>query len=93
MTAKASTTSPLLDKAGELVRTVTAAKEALDALRSSRRENALAMPGRKPTFEAFADEYLAMATTRAKRSGTQENETQAISRWRACGLIGSRRRF
>lgn len=62
---------------------MTAAKDALGALRTNRRENTLPQPGRKPSFDAFADEYLHMATTRAKRSGTLENETQAISRWRA----------
>ena len=62
---------------------MTAAKNALDVLRNDRRGNALPQPGRKPAFDAFADEYLDMATTRAKRSGTLENETQAISRWRA----------
>jgi hypothetical protein len=63
---------PLLDEAGAPIRTVMAAKDALDILRNDRRENALPQRGRKPAFDAFADEYLDMATTRAKRSGTQE---------------------
>ena len=74
---------PLIDEGGEPIRTLTAAKDAVDALRASRRESTLPQAGRKPSFDTFADEYLNMASTRAKRSGTQENETQAISRLRA----------
>jgi hypothetical protein len=31
----------------------------------------------------FVDEYLSMATTRAKKPATVENEGQALSRWKA----------
>lgn len=74
---------PLLDDSRSPIRTLTAAKEALDTLRNSRRESTLPLPGRKPSFDTFATEYLQMAATLAKRDGTQENESQAISRWRA----------
>ena len=74
---------PLLDKSGEAIRTLTAAKDALNALRVSRQESSLPLPGRKPSFETFAEQYLQLATTRAKRPGTLENESQSISRWKA----------
>jgi len=74
---------PLMDDQGEPIRTLTAAKDALDTMRVSRRENTLPAPGHKPAFDTFADAYLEMAATKAKRSGTQENETQALVRWRA----------
>jgi integrase len=37
----------------------------------------------KPSFNAFAEQYLQLAATRAKRPGTVENESQSISRWNA----------
>jgi integrase len=74
---------PLLDGDGVPIRTLTAAKDAFDALRNSRRENALPQPGHKPSFDTFAAEYLAMAVTQRKKPGTLENETQSIARWRA----------
>jgi hypothetical protein len=55
---------PPLDEDGSPIRTLTAAKDALDALRANRRENKLPASGRKPGFDAFAAEYLAMQSTR-----------------------------
>ncbi len=74
---------PLMAEDGEPIRTITAAKDALDALKANRRGNALPQAGRKPSFDSFATDYLGMAATRAKKSGTLENEEQAINRWRA----------
>lgn len=74
---------PLLDEDGAPIRTLTAAKDAFDVLKNSRRENALPQPGHKPPFDTFAAEYLAMAVTRKKKPGTLENETQSLARWRA----------
>jgi len=74
---------PLVDESGEPIRTLTAAKDALDALKASRRENKLPQGGHKPSFSAFADEYLEMASTRAKRDATRSKETDALARWRA----------
>ncbi len=74
---------PLTDEAGEPIRTLTAAKAALDSLKARRQEDKLPVAGRRPLFTDFAKDYLAMASTRAKKSGTLENETQALSRWTA----------
>src|SRR4051812_7076225 len=52
-------------------------------VRSSRRADALPLMGRKPSFSAFADEYLTRSGTIAKKLGTLENETQALGRWKA----------
>jgi len=80
---KTSRKFPLLDDAGAPLRTVTAAKEAVEKLRGDRRSDALPAAGRKPTFDAFAAEYLAMAKTLKKKPGTVQNETQSLVRWRA----------
>jgi hypothetical protein len=74
---------PLRDESGEPVRTVTAAKDALDALKTNRRENKLPQGRHKPSFDAFSVEYLEMASTRAKRDATRSKETDALARWRA----------
>jgi integrase len=73
---------PLLDGDGGPIRTITAAKAAFDTLRNARRENTLPQPGHKPAFDAFAAEYLEMASTRAKRGATQNKESDALARWR-----------
>ena len=67
---------------GTPARTLTAAKDALEGLRGRRRENTLPQSGRKPSFEAFALEYLDMASTRAKRPATRKKETDAFNLWR-----------
>lgn len=75
---------PLLDeKTGEPIRTLTAAKDALDALRENRRKNALPQAGHKPGFDAYSAEYLALSSTLQKRARTQEKEVAAIALWRA----------
>lgn len=74
---------PLLDADGQPIQSLTAAKDALDLLKAKRIEDKLPKAGRKPLFADFAAEYLGMASTRAKKSGTRENETQAIARWSA----------
>lgn len=60
---------PLLDEDGAPIRTLTPSKDAFDALKNSRRENALPQPGHKPSFDTFAAEYLAMAVTQKKKPG------------------------
>ena len=52
---------PLLDEAGEPIRTLSEAKEARDALKAKRREEKLPAAGRRPLFSVFVKEYLAMA--------------------------------
>jgi integrase len=74
---------PLRDEQGEPIRTLTAAKDALDGLRENRRKNALPQAGHKPGFDAFSGEYLAMSSTLQKRVRTQDKESAAISFWRA----------
>ncbi len=74
---------PLLDEAGEPIRKLAAAKDALDVLRSKRREDKLPKAGRRPLFAEFAAEYLSMASTRAKKPRTQTKEAQSITLWSA----------
>ena len=72
---------PLLDEDNEPVRSLTAAKEALEIKRHERRARKLPPMGRKPLFADYAEAYFAKATVQRKRPGTIENERQAISRW------------
>jgi integrase len=65
------------------VATLAEAKEALEVLRHERRENALPTEGRKPSFADFADSYLTSGSFLAKKPGTQQNERQALERWKA----------
>jgi len=74
---------PLLDEAGKPIRIVSVARDALDVLKGSRRENDLPAAGRKPQFDVFAAEYLQSAATLRKKPGTLENETQSVARWSA----------
>jgi integrase len=67
----------------QAVANLTEAKEALDKLRGDRRENTLPQGGRKPGFDAYADEYLALASTQQKRKATRSKETDALARWKA----------
>ena len=73
---------PLFDDNNAPVRTLSSAKAALMTLRENNHQNALPQAGRKPRFDAFSAEYLEMASTRAKRSRTQEKEKAAIELWR-----------
>jgi integrase len=72
----------LVDGDGQPVRTLQAAREAFEIKRGERRENKLAAPGRKPLFADYCQTYLDKATVQRKRTGTLENERQAIGRWR-----------
>lgn len=74
---------PLMSEEGEPIRNVTDAKAALAMLKAKGLEEKLPPPGHKPSFDSFAAEYLAMQSTRAKKTGTLENEAQAITRWRS----------
>ena len=73
---------PLLDESGSPVRALQPAREALDAIKAKRMEGGLPKAGIKPPFDEFADSYLQIQSTRAKKQGTQENEAQAIARWK-----------
>jgi Phage integrase, N-terminal SAM-like domain len=72
---------PLLDESGEPLRTLLAAREALEVKRHERRENALPTGGRKPLFHAYVETYFSKATVARKRPGTLGNERQAMARW------------
>src|SRR5260370_11414156 len=72
---------PLVDDDGFPIRALTAAKDALVALRERNNKNALPKGGRKPSFDAFATEYLQMASTREKRARTQEKERDTLYLW------------
>jgi integrase len=72
----------LLDENNEPIRSLAPARDALISLLESRRKNSLPTRGHKPTFAAFADQYLDMASTRQKRKRTQEKEAAALEMWR-----------
>jgi len=74
---------PLRDENNEVIRNLTAAKDALDVLRANRRENALPHSGLKPGFDAFSAEYLSMSSTKQKRERTQEKESGTLVLWKA----------
>jgi integrase len=57
------------------------AKAALEKTRTEKRAGTLPKPGHRPKFDDFAAEYLDSATLAQKKTGTQENERQAIGRW------------
>jgi integrase len=79
---KAARRFPLRDGDNQPVRTVSAAREALEIKRHERRENHLPSPGRKPLFADYVVAYFEKAKVQRKRPGTLENERQAIERWR-----------
>ena len=72
---------PLRDEEGQPVRSLLAAKDAVLSLRESRKKNALPKTGLKPAFSNFAAEYLKMASTSQKRTGTQEREAASLELW------------
>ena len=71
----------LKDGDNEPVRTLQAAREALEIKRHERRADRLPTPGRKPLFVDYCATYLDKAKVRRKRSGTLEGERQALARW------------
>jgi integrase len=73
---------PLLSEDKEPIRSLAEAKDALISLREKRKQNALPQRGRRPSFAAFAAQYLQMASTRQKRKRTQEKEEAAIEMWK-----------
>ena len=79
---KAARRFPLLDDSGVPIRALQAARDALDGVKAKRLDGALPQSGIKPAFDDFAAFYLQMQSTRAKKHGTQQNEAQAIARWK-----------
>jgi len=74
---------PLIDENKQPVRSLAEARDALISVREERKRNTLPQRGRRPTFAAFAAQYLQMASTRQKRKRTQEKEESAIEMWNA----------
>lgn len=74
---------PLVDENEEPITTLAAAKEAMEIKRNERRENALPAPGLRPTLNEYAKTYLEKPSVLVKRPGTVQNESQALSRWKA----------
>ncbi|MFZ4777173.1 MAG: tyrosine-type recombinase/integrase [Terrimicrobiaceae bacterium] len=66
---------------GQPCTNLTDAKLALEILRGERRENKLPAPGRKPGFEDWKADYLALQSTVSKRARTQSKESEALGRW------------
>jgi integrase len=79
---KAARRFPLRNGDSQPVRTLSAAREALEVKRNERRQNHLPNPGRKPLFADYVLVYFEKAKVQRKRPGTLENERQAIERWR-----------
>jgi len=73
---------PLLDAEGQPVKTMPAAKEAMEVLRHSRRERKLPLGGPKPTFFTYVDTYFSKAEVAAKKKGTLDNERWNLERWK-----------
>ena len=80
---KSSRRLPLLNEAQQPIRSLTEAKDALISTREDRKQNRLPQRGRKPTFAAFAEQYLQLASTRQKGKRTQDKESAAIQLWNA----------
>jgi integrase len=72
----------LTDGDNRPIRTLHAAKEALETKRHERRENRLPSTGHKPAFADYCETYFEKARVQRKRPGTLENERQAMARWR-----------
>ena len=79
---KAARRFPLRDGDNQPVRTLPAAREALEIKRHERRENQLPTAGHKPLFADYCVTYFEKAKVQRKRPGTVANERQSIARWR-----------
>lgn len=77
---------PLVDGDNLPIRSLHAAKEALEVKRHERRERKLPTAGRKPLFADYSEVYFEKATVQRKRAGTLDNERQANARW--CNHLG-----
>ena len=59
------------------------AKAARDLLQGAKQSEALPIAGRKPGFSTWAETYLTLSSTLAKKPVTVQNETQALVRWKS----------
>jgi integrase len=83
---KTSRRFPLLGDDKQPVRTLSAAREALEIKRHERRENQLPAIGHKPLFADYCATYFEKAKVQRKRPGTVAGEREALARW--CDHIG-----
>lgn len=68
--------------------TLDAAIAEAEKMRTEKRSGDLHTPGRRPLVNAAVTDYLVSAVFKAKKIGTQQNETQALNRWvKHCGRI------
>lgn len=72
---------PLLNADGEPVKALLDAKEAMEVLRNTRRENALPTTRHKPSLARYIETYFAKAEVFGKKPGILENERQSPKRW------------
>jgi integrase len=79
---KAARRFPLRDSQSQPVRTLSAAREALEIKRHERRENKLPAIGHKPLFRDYCANYFEKAKVQRKRASTVAGECQALARWR-----------
>jgi integrase len=59
------------------------ARAELEKIRTENRAGKLELPGRRPSFSEFADEYLASATHDQKSSSTRRAERVILGYWKA----------
>jgi integrase len=83
---KTSRRFPLRDGDDQPVRTLSAAREALEIKRHERRENQLPTIGHKPLFRDYCVTYFEKAKVQRKRPGTVAGEREALARW--CEHLG-----
>jgi integrase len=83
---KTSRRFALLDEYNQPVRTLSAAREALEIKRHERRENQLPAIGHKPLFRDYCATYFEKAKVQRKRPDTVAGEREALARW--CDHIG-----
>jgi hypothetical protein len=83
---KTSRKFPLRDGDNQPIRTLSAAREALEIKRYEKRENHLPPLGHKPVFRDYCAIYFEKAKVQRKRPGTVAGEREALARW--CDYLG-----
>jgi hypothetical protein len=83
---KTSRKFSLRDGDNQPVRTLSAAREALEIKRHERRENQLPTIGHKPVFSDYCVIYFEKANVQRKRPDTVAGEREALARW--CHHLG-----
>ena len=61
--------------------TLDLAKIEAEKRRTEKQEGSLHLPGHRPKFSELVEDYKKSAAFLAKKTGTQENEKQALNRW------------